>query len=98
MKHTTLTRVGVALIVTPLLVLGAHYANELLMVRNCLDAGGSFDYAAMSCSFTRAADYVPYSVRYRWNLNIALGVSLLGLLLSALGGRRRRAGRLGSYS
>lgn len=89
---------GIALMVMPLLVLGLHYLDDLMEIQECLGAGGLFDYATGSCGFTAPTDYVPYSVRYRWNLNIALGVSLIGLVLAALGGRARRAGRLGSYS
>lgn len=97
-KESTVVRFGIALTLIPLLLLGAHYANEWLMVDQCLDAGGAFDYATMSCSYTQSTEYIPYAVRYRWSLNIALGVSLLGVLISALGGNRRRSGRLGSYS
>jgi hypothetical protein len=91
-------RIGIVLILAPLLILGLHYASELILVEECLGAGGSFNYSAMSCSFTEQWDYIPYSVRHRWNLNIALGISLLGLVVTVLGGRKPRAPRLRSYS
>lgn len=93
-----MNRIGIVLILAPLLVLGLHYASELILVDECLDAGGSFNYSTMSCSFTAQWDYIPYSVRHRWNLNIALGISLLGLVVTLLGGRKPRAPRLRTYS
>ncbi|MDX1488654.1 MAG: hypothetical protein R3268_10675 [Acidiferrobacterales bacterium] len=93
-----MNRIGIVLILAPLLILGLHYASELIVVEECLDAGGSFNYSTMSCSFTEQWDYVPYSVRHRWNLNIALGISLLGLVVTLLGGRKPRAPRLRTYS
>lgn len=93
-----MARIGTALILIPLLLLGAHYGSEWLKVHECLGAGGGFDYTTMSCSFTQSTEYVSYVTRYRWNLNIALGVSLLGVLISALGARRRRSTGLDSYS
>lgn len=93
-----MNRIGIVLILAPLLILGLHYASELILVKECLDAGGSFNYSTMSCSFTEQWDYLPYSVRHRWNLNIALGISLLGLVITILGGRKSRAPRLRTYS
>lgn len=89
---------GIALTLIPVLLLGAHYANEWLMVKECLGAEGAFDYVTMACGFTQNTAHVPYAVRCRWSLNIALGVSLLGVLISALGGSRRRSARLDRYS
>ncbi len=97
-EGNTLARFGIVLILIPLALLGAHYGSEWLRVNECLGAGGGFDYGTMSCSFTQTTQYVPYAVRYRWSLNIALGVSLIGVLVSALGSRRRRSSRLDSYS
>lgn len=91
-------RLGLVLIIVPLLVLGCHYASELILADHCMGAGGSFNYSTMSCSFTEQWEYVPYSVRHRWNLNIALGFSLLGLVVTVVGGRKPRTRRLGSYS
>lgn len=91
-------RLGLVLIIVPLLVLGCHYASETILADQCLDAGGSFNYSTRSCSFTEQWEYVPYSVRHRWNLNIALGVSLLGLVVTVVGGRKPRTPRLRSYS
>jgi hypothetical protein len=98
MKGKALSRIGIVLTVAPLLLLGLHYFTDLLAVHQCVSAGGSFNYSTMSCSFTEYWDYVPYSVRYRWNLNIALGVSLLGLVLSVAGHRKPRGPRIRSYS
>jgi hypothetical protein len=98
MKAGLLTRIGILLIIAPLLALGFHYFSELITVHRCLQAGGSFDYTTMSCGFTDHYEYIPYSVRYRWNLNIALGVSLFGLLLSVVGGAKRRRLPLREYS
>ncbi len=94
----SMNRLGLVLIIVPLLLLGFHYTSELILADQCADAGGSFNYSTMSCSFTQQWDHVPYSVRHRWNLNIALGFSLLGLLVTVLGGRKPRARRLRSYS
>jgi hypothetical protein len=94
----SMNRLGLVLIILPLLLLGFHYTSELILANQCLDAGGSFNYSTMSCSFTEQWDYVPYSVRHRWNLNIALGFSLLGLVITVLGSRKPRTPRLRSYS
>lgn len=93
-----MNRIGIVLILVPMLVLGLHYASELILVEECLGAGGSFNYSTMSCSFTTQSEHIPYSVRHRWNLNIALGISLLGLVVTFVGGRKPRAPRLRTYS
>lgn len=93
MTRSLLSRIGLVLIITPLLVLGIHYTNELLIVGQCVDAGGTFNYTTMSCSFTENASYIPYSQRYRWSLNIALGISLLGVVLTVVGSHGRRTPR-----
>ncbi|MFQ6022595.1 MAG: hypothetical protein ACE5NW_07735 [Acidiferrobacterales bacterium] len=95
MKYRVLNRIGLLLILVPLLALGMHYAHELAMVDQCLDAGGAFDYTTMSCSFTERSEYIPYSQRYRWSLNIALGISFLGLVINMLGRKRSRFSSLG---
>ncbi len=83
-------RLGLVLIIAPVLLLAIHYGSDLLAAERCLRAGGSFDYQARTCSFTQRSDYVPYAQRYRWSLNIALGVSLAGLVVFVLGGSRAR--------
>ncbi|MFQ5756098.1 MAG: hypothetical protein ACE5H7_08375 [Acidiferrobacterales bacterium] len=91
-----MNRIGLILIIAPLLVLGIHYGSEMVAVDQCTNAGGSFNYTTMMCSFTERADYIPYSQRYRWSVNIALGISLLGLVITIAGSQRRRRNNLGA--
>ena len=88
-------RLGLVLIIVPLLLLGCHYASELILADQCLDAGGSFNYSTLSCSFTEQWEYVPYSVRHRWNLNIAritsYNVCYTKLLRAGVPGRSHKA-------
>ncbi|GMQ90336.1 MAG: hypothetical protein BMS9Abin10_0703 [Gammaproteobacteria bacterium] len=91
-----MNRIGLMLIIAPLLVVGIHYGSEMAVVNQCVDAGGSFNYSTMTCSFTESTKYIPYSQRYRWSVNIAVGVSFLGLLVTLVGGQRQRAAGLGA--
>ncbi|MFQ5994788.1 MAG: hypothetical protein ACE5K1_06805 [Acidiferrobacterales bacterium] len=83
-------QLGLVLVIAPLLLLAVHYGSELAVVRQCQDAGALFDYSTMSCTFIEQSNYIPYSQRYRWGLNIALGVSLLGLVVYVAAGRKPR--------
>jgi hypothetical protein len=76
-----------------LLSVGGRWFAEWSMVDRCLDEGGSFDYAMMSCDQKAEHPYIPYNVRHPNDHRLALG-SLVGV--TVFGGlavltRRRRA-------
>jgi hypothetical protein len=65
------------------------YVRELDAIDRCLDAGGSFDYAAMRCDHQTNHAAVPFTDRHR-TLVLATWGTLAGLAVAAAVTRQRR--------
>lgn len=76
-------RLGLALLVLPLLGLMLVFWQEFQQVDACLQAGGAYDYREHLCLHEAGAqaDFIPFSARYPWLVNLSLLASLLGLLV-----------------
>lgn len=86
----TATRVGLLLLVVPILVLLGLYFVELGDIRQCqLVDQGHWDYLAGACRDT-PQPFVPWIIRHPWVVNGGLLVSVVGLGLCMLGLYRRR--------
>ncbi|MGQ7246133.1 hypothetical protein ACUN9Y_02210 [Halomonas sp. V046] len=86
----TATRVGLLLLVVPILVLLGLYFVELGDIRQCqLVDQGHWDYLVGACRDT-PQPFVPWIIRHPWVVNGGLLVSIVGLGLCMLGLYRRR--------
>ena len=79
---------GFILLLIPLVALTVHYGYDAYRVDTCLKQGGSFDFERMQCSLTASFPYVPYLDRHWPKVVLALGLSLLGFLLTTFGKSR----------
>ena len=55
----------ILVLVLPAILLGGLYVREMFLVDACLDLGGSFDYATMTCDPVSTHPYIPFLVRHR---------------------------------
>lgn len=83
-------RIGLLLLILPLVLLLGGYFFELSSVNECLRQQGSFDYARQVCDLHRQHPFVPYSQRHPGWVNGTLLASLLGLLFCIVGLYRGR--------
>ncbi|MAR72482.1 MULTISPECIES: hypothetical protein [unclassified Halomonas] len=89
MKLTS-TRLGLILLVVPIVVLLTLFFLELGDIRQCeLVDQGHWNYLAGHCGDT-PSPFVPWIVRSPWLVNGGLLVSVVGLGLCMLGLYRRR--------
>ncbi|ALM53676.1 hypothetical protein [Halomonas huangheensis] len=86
----TRTRLGLLLLVVPVVVLLGLYFVEWSDIRQCqLVEKGHWDYLASVCRDS-PQPFVPWVVRHPWLVNGGLLVSVAGLGLCMLGLYRRR--------
>lgn len=78
-------RIGVALLVIPMVVLMGVYLQEQGLVDACLDQGGSFDYANSVCDMESNQPFVPLMMRYPLLVNGGMLLSLLGFIFCLKG-------------
>lgn len=78
-------RLGLILLVVPMLALMAVYLQEQSVVDACLDQGGSFDYAKSFCDMENKQPFVPLMVRQPLLVNGGMLVSLLGFIFCLKG-------------
>lgn len=86
----TRTRIGLILLVVPVLLLMGLYFVELSQVRQCqLVDQGHWDYLAAQCR-DNPQPFVPWIIRHPWRVNGGLLISVVGLGLCMYGLYRRR--------
>ncbi len=85
-----LLKLGLALLVLPLLLVMGAWSLEFVEVSNCIHAGGSFDYIDGSCLQEGSGRFLPFAQRHPLLVNGSLWLSCLGLLASIIGLYRRR--------
>ncbi|ANG64975.1 hypothetical protein A8C75_22495 [Marinobacterium aestuarii] len=78
-------RLGLLLLLVPAIGMMVGYMMEQSLIDACLDAGGSFDYAAEACDPVGNHAFVPFSARKPLLVNGGMLLSTLGLFL-CLGG------------
>lgn len=84
MKTSTVTLFGVALMLSAAALIWSPVATSLA-VDSCVDAGGSYNYAAQVCDFERAHPYVSKNHSKRFSLALALALS--GVAVTVVGFR-----------
>lgn len=78
-------KVGLLLLIAPVLLLMGVWGVEYAQVSACIVEGGSFDYLLGECLFEQAGLFVPFAERYPMLVNTSLGLSCVGLVLSIIG-------------
>ncbi|WP_372831883.1 hypothetical protein [Pontibacterium sp.] len=78
-------RIGLLLLILPLVVMMGSYFTELSAVNACLSAGGSYDYFNGVCDQTLTHAYSPFMERNPLLVNGGMLLSVLGLFLCLAG-------------
>lgn len=84
-------KIGLFLLIVPLLALLTGYFAELSDVNHCIQQGGYYNYEVHTCDFENKQPYIPYLQRNPAWVNMAFLLSLVGLVLCFIGlykGRR----------
>ncbi len=85
-----LLRIGLVLLILPPAILLGGYFSELANVNECIRAQGSYDYLRMVCDFDQQHPFIPYFARHTLWVNSAMSLSVLGVVLCALGLYKKR--------
>ena len=84
-------RIGLLLlIVPPGIILGAYF-SELSTVNECIRAQGSYDYLREMCDMNAKHPFISYFSRNPIFVNTAMSLSVVGVILCALGLYKKRA-------
>ncbi len=86
-------RWGMILLFLPSILLVSHYTLEAQDVVQCEYAKGSWDFVKGVCDFQNQHEFIPYSARYGWVVNVAMLLSLVGLVMGTWGMITRGMGR-----
>ncbi|OMH28044.1 hypothetical protein [Motiliproteus sp. MSK22-1] len=78
-------RIGLVLLIFPMAILLGGYFSELSLVNECLREQGSFDYSRQVCDFSQNHPFISYFQRHTSWVNGAMLISVLGLILCAIG-------------
>lgn len=78
-------RIGLFLLIVPGVVMMAFYLNELSAVKECLAAGGSFDYINTVCDQAQKHPFSPFMVRNPLLVNGGMLLSVVGLFFCLAG-------------
>lgn len=85
-----LLKLGLLLLVLPLVILMGAWGVEYVEVSNCIHAGGQYDYLAEECLQDQRAVFIPFAERYPLLVSSTLWASCIGLLMSIVGLYRGR--------
>lgn len=80
-----LLKLGLSLLVLPLLVLMGSWGVEYADVSSCIYEGGSYDYLLGECLKEQEGIFVPFAERHPWLVSSSLWASCSGLLLTLVG-------------
>lgn len=78
-------KMGMIMLFLPSILLVGHYTFEVQDVGHCANLGGSWDYVKAICDHKNEHDFIPYSARYGWFVNIGMLISVIGLVLGTMG-------------
>ncbi|MDI3326164.1 hypothetical protein QKW35_17425 [Pontibacterium granulatum] len=78
-------RIGLLLLIVPGVVMMGLYLNELSAVKECLGAGGSYDYVNAVCDQTQTHAFSPFMVRNPLLVNGGMLLSVVGLFCCLAG-------------
>lgn len=82
---------GFLLFIIPLILLTIHYGYDAYLVDSCLEQGGSFNFELTQCSMTESFPHVPYFNRHWPKVIAAICLSLIGFVITTVGGSRTRS-------
>lgn len=80
-----LLKIGILLLVAPLLALLFGYFSELTTVNECAAAGGYYDYVNQLCNMEQKQPFISYFQRNPSWVNSGFIVSLIGLIVCFFG-------------
>ena len=78
-------RWGMIMLFLPSVLLIGHYTFEVQDAGRCANLGGSWDYIKAVCDQSAQHEFIPYSARHGWMVNIAMLISVVGLVMSTIG-------------
>lgn len=78
-------KLGLLLLILPLLILMISWGIEYNQVSNCIYLGGSFDYPSGECLTEGQGIFISYAERNPQLVNISLSLALVGFLLTTTG-------------
>lgn len=80
-----LLKLGLSLLILPLLVLMGSWGMEYAEVSSCIYEGGSYDYLLGECLHNQQGIFVTFSERYPLLVSTSLWASCAGLVLTIVG-------------
>lgn len=77
-----LLKLGLTLLIAPLLLLMGVWGVEYSQVSSCIHLGGSFDYHLGECLLEQQGVFIPFAQRYSLLVSASLWAACLGLALT----------------
>jgi len=85
-----LLKLGLSLLILPLLVLMGSWGMEYAEVSNCIYESGSYDYLLGECLMSEQGVFVPFAERHPLLVSTSLWTSCIGLVFTLVGLYRGR--------
>lgn len=80
-----LLKLGLSLLILPLLILMGVWGVEYADVSSCIYEGGSYDYLLGECLMSERGIFVPFAERYPLLVSTSLWASCAGLVFTLVG-------------
>lgn len=80
-----LLKLGLSLLVLPLLILMGAWGVEYSEVSSCIYEGGSYDYLLGECLINQQGIFVPFAERHPLLVSTSLWASCAGLVFTLVG-------------
>jgi len=80
-----LLKLGLCLLILPLLILMGTWGMEYADVSSCIYEGGSYDYLLGECLMDQQGVFVAFAERYPLLVSTSFWVSCAGLVLTLIG-------------
>lgn len=80
-----LLKLGLSLLILPLLVLMGAWGVEYADVSSCIYEGGSYDYLLGECLMEQSGIFAPFAERHPWLVSTSLWASFTGLVFTLVG-------------
>ena len=80
-----LLKLGLSLLILPLLILMGTWGMEYADVSSCIYEGGSYDYLLGECLINQQGIFVPFAERHPLLVSTSLWASCAGLVFTLVG-------------
>ena len=80
-----LLKLGLSLLILPLLILMGTWGMEYADVSSCIYEGGSYDYLLGECLINQQGIFVPFAERHPLLVSTSLWASCAGLVFTVVG-------------